>query len=204
MSHLPTYQKSLHYGTPESNSLHLLAHYFTLYPRDAEKVTLSIKGSYDARTGPDGSPSGIRSSVATALEILPPHVKKIDIFQCARVDPSVPIESTVETLAQLVYEGKILGVGLSEVRPETIRRARAVYPIAAVEIELSLFTTDPVHNGILDTCCERTFCSRFSSLFTFSCRHFLPTRYPSIKLLLCNKYVPTLPKHLNTKCGLKY
>lgn len=72
----------------------------------------------------------------------------------ARVDPNVPIETSVQALAELVAEGKIGGIGLSEVSAATIRRAHAVHKIAAVEIELSLFTPDPLYNGIMDTCAE--------------------------------------------------
>ncbi|KAL4813870.1 NADP-dependent oxidoreductase domain-containing protein [Aspergillus spinulosporus] len=144
----------IHYGTPTSNSLHLLKHYFTQYPEDADKVVLSIKGCYDLATHtPDGSPEGIRASVDKALAVLD-GVKKIDIFECARVDPHVPIETSIATLAQLVKEGKIGGVGISEANAATIRRAHAVHPIAAAEIELSLFTTDPLRNGIVDVCRE--------------------------------------------------
>ncbi|RDW78688.1 aldo/keto reductase family protein [Aspergillus mulundensis] len=144
----------IHYGSPTSNSLHLLKHYFTQYPEDADKAVLSIKGGYDVSThSPDGSPSGVRASVEEALAVLD-GVKKIDIFECARVDPNVPIETTIAALAQLVKEGKIGGIGLSEASAATIRRAHAVHPIAAAEIELSLFTMDPLRNGIVDACCE--------------------------------------------------
>jgi pyridoxine 4-dehydrogenase len=61
----------------------------------------------------------------------------------------------VQTLKELVEEGKIGGIGLSEVSASTIRKAHAVYPVAAVEIELSLFTPDPVKNGIIEACRER-------------------------------------------------
>ena len=71
--------------------------------------------------------------------------KAIDVFEMARVDPNVPIEVSVQALAEIVNEGKIKGIGLSEVSAKTIRRAHAVYPIAAVEVELSLFTPDPLH-----------------------------------------------------------
>ncbi|CAF9925525.1 MAG: Pyridoxine 4-dehydrogenase [Heterodermia speciosa] len=142
------------YGTPEANSLHLLKYYFEKYPEDAGKVVLSIKGAFDMKEGPDGSPEGIRASVEDAIKVLPPAVKSIDIFQCARVDPNVQIETSVQELAQLVQEGKIGGVGLSEANANTIRRAQAVHPIAAVEIELSLFTPDPLRNGIAETCHE--------------------------------------------------
>jgi pyridoxine 4-dehydrogenase len=62
----------------------------------------------------------------------------------------------MKVLAELVKEGKIGGIGLSEVSAATIRKAHAVHPLAAVEIELSLFTPDPLKNGIMDTCHECT------------------------------------------------
>ena len=145
------------YGTPQANSLHLLKHYFEKYPEDASKVVLSIKGAFSMKEGPNGSPEGVRASVEEAIQVLPPSVKSIDIFECARVDPNVQIESSIQTLAELVKEGKIGGVGLSEVNASTIRKAHAVHPIAAVEIEMSLFTPDPLQNGVADTCHERTF-----------------------------------------------
>lgn len=111
------------YGTPEYNSLHLLRDYFLEYPGAAEKVILSIKGGLTAAKIPDGSEAFVRRSVDECLEILPPSIKKIDIFQCARVDPEVPIEDTMRTLRQLAKEGKFGAIGLSEVRAETIRRA---------------------------------------------------------------------------------
>jgi pyridoxine 4-dehydrogenase len=154
-SHL--HVQSLHYGPPHANSLQLLKYYFDNHPEDADKVVLSIKGAYDPKTHtPDGSPEGIRASVGEALKVLN-GVKNIDIFECARVDPNVPIETSVRALAELVKEGKIGGIGLSEVNANTIRRAHAVHPIAAVEVELSLFTTDPLTNGVADTCHERTY-----------------------------------------------
>ncbi|KAH6666096.1 NADP-dependent oxidoreductase domain-containing protein [Halenospora varia] len=145
---------SLHYGTPQANSLHLIKHYFEQYPEDANKVVLSIKGAYHPKEGPNGSPEGIRASVEEAVNVLPPSIKPIDIFECARVDPKVPIETSIKALVELVKEGKIRGVGLSEANANTIRKAHAIYPISAVEIELSLFTPDPLHNGVTDVCHE--------------------------------------------------
>lgn len=133
--------------------MHVLRHYFEKYPNDADKVVLSLKGAFDIRTGPDGSPEGIRASVDTALAVLG-GFKTIDVFECSRVDPKVPIETSMQTLAELVAEGKIGGIGLSEVNANTIRKAHAIHPIAAVEVELSLFTPDPLHNGVLQTCQE--------------------------------------------------
>ncbi|KAL3462407.1 NADP-dependent oxidoreductase domain-containing protein [Aspergillus heterothallicus] len=146
----------IHYGTPTANSLHLLKYYFTQYPEDADKVILSIKGCYDLATHkPNGTPEGVRASVEDALSVLD-GVKKIDIFECARVDPNVPIETTISALMEFVSEGKIGGIGLSEVSAATIRRAHAVHPIASVEIELSLFTPDVLKNGVAETCRECT------------------------------------------------
>ncbi|KAK3370064.1 NADP-dependent oxidoreductase domain-containing protein [Podospora didyma] len=143
----------IHYGTPQNNSLHLLKYYFEQYPEDASKVVLSIKGAFNIKTGPDGSPDGIRKSVEGALDVLA-GTKSIDVFECARVDPNVPIETSVQALAELVKEGKIGAIGLSEVGPASIRKAHAVHPISAVEIELSLFTPDALTDGVADTCHE--------------------------------------------------
>ncbi|KAL4946523.1 hypothetical protein BDV06DRAFT_86902 [Aspergillus oleicola] len=144
----------LHYGTPTANSLHLLKHYFTTYPEDASKVILSIKGAYSLATHePDCSPEGIKSSIETALSILD-GTKKIDIFECARVDPNVPIETSIAALAEFVESGKIGGIGISEASEGTIRKAHKVHPITAAEIELSLFTTDALANGVVRACHE--------------------------------------------------
>ncbi|KAI1641555.1 NADP-dependent oxidoreductase domain-containing protein [Daldinia loculata] len=105
------------------------------------------------KTGPDGSPEGIRASVEEALKVLG-GTKTIDVFECARVDPKVPVETSIKALGELVKEGKIGGIGLSEVGANTIRKAHAVHPISAAEIEFSLFTPDPLHNGVADTCHE--------------------------------------------------
>jgi pyridoxine 4-dehydrogenase len=146
----------MHYGTPNANSLHLLRHYFAKYPEDAEKVVVSIKGALGPTREPTGSPEAIRASVEEAYQVLK-GIKTIDVFEMARVDPNVPVEMSVQTLAELVAEGKIEGIGLSEVSAATIRRANAIHKIAAVEIELSLFTPDPLYNGIMNTCAEREY-----------------------------------------------
>lgn len=140
------------YGTPERNSLHLLKEYFQANPADINKVVLSIKGGY--RPGmmmPDGSEQNIRRSVDECVRVLDGTIK-IDIFECARVDPHTPIETTMEVLKTLVEEGKIGGIGLSEVSAKTIRRAHKVHPIAAVEGELSLWAVDNLENDVLSTC----------------------------------------------------
>ena len=130
------------YGPPSRNSLHLLAEYFDKYPEAADKVLLSIKGGFVPGTHqPDGSAAGVRRSVDECNRILGGR-KKVDIWECARVDPNTPIEDTVKALAELVKEGLIGGIGLSEVKASTIRRAAKIHPIAAVEVELSVWATD--------------------------------------------------------------
>jgi pyridoxine 4-dehydrogenase len=141
------------YGTPEHNSLHLLNRYFTEYPEDAEKVVISIKGCAGPNFVPDGSEEGVRRSVDNCVKLLGGK-KTLDLFQCARVDPKTPIETTIAALAACVKEGKIKGISLSEVRAETIRRAHKVHPICGVEVEFSLWATDILTNGVAATCAE--------------------------------------------------
>jgi len=140
------------YGTPENNSLHLLHAYFTKYPNDAPKVVLSIKGAY-VNHAPDCSPEGIRRSVDRCNAILA-GTKTIDIFQCARVDKNVPIETSIGTLKELVAEGKIGAIGVSEIGAEKLARAIKSAPIAAVEVEVSLVEKDIFTNGVAELCAK--------------------------------------------------
>jgi aryl-alcohol dehydrogenase-like predicted oxidoreductase len=90
-------------------------------------------------TGPlDGSPDHIRKSIDGSLERL--GTDHVDLYYQHRVDPNVPIEETVGAMAELVEQGKVRHIGLSEAAPETIRRAHAVHPITAVQTEFSLWT----------------------------------------------------------------
>ncbi|KAI9041599.1 aldo/keto reductase family protein [Aspergillus affinis] len=142
------------YGTPDYNSLHLLHAYFSAHPEKAAQVVLSVKGGLVPGTlRPDGSEENIRRSVDECLRVLD-GTKKIDLFQCARQDPNTSVEQTVGVLKGLVGEGKIGGIGLSEVDAETVRRAHKVHPIAAVEVELSLWDTTILENGVAKTCAE--------------------------------------------------
>jgi aryl-alcohol dehydrogenase-like predicted oxidoreductase len=88
----------------------------------------------------DSSPANIRTAVEGSLKRL--GTDRIDLYYQHRVDPNTPIENTVGALAELVAEGKVLHIGLSEAAPETIRRAHAVHPIAALQTEYSLWTRD--------------------------------------------------------------
>jgi aryl-alcohol dehydrogenase-like predicted oxidoreductase len=99
----------------------------------------------------DGSAEHVRSSIEGSLRRL--GTDHIDLYYQHRVDPDVEIEETVGAMAELVEEGKILHIGLSEAAPETIRRAHAVHPITALQTEYSLWTRD-VEAEILATCRE--------------------------------------------------
>lgn len=100
---------------------------------------------------PVGDESGVRRSVDNCLEILGDK-KRLDLYECARVDPNTPIEETMRVLGSYVQAGRLGGVSLSEVGTETIRRAASVTKIAFVELELSLFATEAFTNGVAETC----------------------------------------------------
>jgi aryl-alcohol dehydrogenase-like predicted oxidoreductase len=99
----------------------------------------------------DGSAAHVRSSIEGSLQRL--GTDHVDLYYQHRVDPNVEIEETVGTMAELVSEGKIRHIGLSEAGPETIRRAHGVHPITALQTEYSMWTRD-VEAEILPTCRE--------------------------------------------------
>ena len=101
--------------------------------------------------GIDGSPENARRACEGSLQRL--GIETIDLFYQHRVDPNVPIEETVGGMAELVREGKVRHLGLSEAAPETLRRAAAVHPIAALQSEYSLWERG-VEDDILPTCRE--------------------------------------------------
>jgi aryl-alcohol dehydrogenase-like predicted oxidoreductase len=89
----------------------------------------------------DSSPANIRTAVEGSLNRL--GTDHVDLYYQHRVDPNTPIEETVGALRELVAEGKVRHIGLSEAGPATIRRAHAIHPIAALQTEYSLWTRDP-------------------------------------------------------------
>ena len=99
----------------------------------------------------DGSPEHVRAACNASLERL--GVETIDLYYLHRVDPKTPIEETVRAMGELVRDGKVRYLGLSEVHADTLRRAHAVFPITAVQSEYSLWTRDPEF-GVLDACRE--------------------------------------------------
>lgn len=114
--------------------------------RDQFEIATKFGFSFDPDNpygprGLDGSPENVKRVCEGSLERL--GTDYIDLFYQHRVDPAVPIEETVGAMAELVNEGKVRYVGLSEASPEIIRRAHATHPLTAVQSEYSLWTRDP-------------------------------------------------------------
>jgi len=111
-----------------------------------DDVVLATKFGFVSHAGGgpgvlDSRPANVRAAVEGSLKRL--GTDRIDLYYQHRVDPDTSIEETVGALAELVTEGKVLHIGLSEAGPDTIRRAHAVHPITALQTEYSLWTRDP-------------------------------------------------------------
>ncbi|UJW75719.1 aldo/keto reductase [Rhizobium sp. SL42] len=114
---------------------------------------INVDNPNDASAGgTDSRPDHVKAVAEASLKRL--GVEVIDLYYQHRVDPNVPIEDTVGAMADLVREGKVRALGLSEASAATLRRAHAIHPIAAIQSEYSLWTRDPEDNGVLDTCRE--------------------------------------------------
>jgi aryl-alcohol dehydrogenase-like predicted oxidoreductase len=147
-----TIQRALELGVTHIDTAEIYGPY-----KNEELVGRAIKGRRDdvvlatkfglvshGGDGPgvlDSTPVNIRTALEGSLKRL--GTDRIDLYYQHRVDPNTPIEDTVGALAELVAEGKVLHIGLSEAGPATIRRAHAVHPIAALQTEYSLWTRDP-------------------------------------------------------------
>jgi aryl-alcohol dehydrogenase-like predicted oxidoreductase len=122
-----------------------------------EKVVLATKfgivrdPANPSVRGVNGKPDYIRRSCEGSLKRL--GVETIDLYYQHRVDPATPIEETIGAMAELVREGKIRHIGLSEASPQTLRRAAKIHPITALQTEYSLWSRDP-EDEILATCRE--------------------------------------------------
>jgi len=142
------------YG-PYDNEL-LIGRFLREVPRErivvATKFGFRIDPNTRTITGVDSSPANIRKVCDESLRRL--GIEAIDLFYQHRVDPQVPIEDVVGILAELVRAGKVRALGLSEAGPDTLRRANAIHPIAALQSEYSLWTRDVETNGVLATCRE--------------------------------------------------
>jgi len=111
-----------------------------------DKVQLSVK--FGALRGPDGGWNGVDTRPAAIKNFLAYSLKRlgvdyVDIYRPARLDPAVPIEETIGTIAELVKQGYVRQIGLSEVGADTVRRAHAVHPIADLQIEYSPISRAP-------------------------------------------------------------
>ena len=111
-----------------------------------DQVLISVK--FGAQRGPDGAwlgydarPAAVKTALAYTLNRL--GVEYIDIYRPARLDPKVPIEETIGAIADMIQAGYVRAIGLSEMGPETIRRAAAVHPIADLQIEYSIVSRAP-------------------------------------------------------------
>jgi aryl-alcohol dehydrogenase-like predicted oxidoreductase len=127
-----------------------------LRDRNRDEVLISVK--FGAQRGPDASwlgydarPQAVKTWLAYSLTRL--NTDHVDVYRPARLDPNVPIEETIGAIAELVQAGYVRHIGLSEVGPETIRRAAAVHPIADLQIEYSLVSRG-IEESILPTCRE--------------------------------------------------
>jgi aryl-alcohol dehydrogenase-like predicted oxidoreductase len=121
-----------------------------------EKTIISVKfgalrDPANGWGGNDTRPAAVKNFLAYTLQRL--GVDYIDVYRPARLDPNVPIEDTIGAIADMVKAGHVRHIGLSEVGPETIRRAAAVHPIVDLQIEYSLISRG-IENGILQTCRE--------------------------------------------------
>jgi aryl-alcohol dehydrogenase-like predicted oxidoreductase len=129
-----------------------------LFLREVPRAKIVVATKFGFRIGPeritgvDGSPENARRACDASLKRL--GTDYIDLYYQHRVDPAVPIEETVGAMAELKRAGKVRAIGLSEAAPETLRRAAAVHPIAALQSEYSLWSRDVETNGVLSTCRE--------------------------------------------------
>src|SRR5260221_2585851 len=129
----------------------LLGRFLKELPR--ESVVVATKFGFrlenGGRTGIDSSPANVRRACDGSLRRL--GIDRIDLYYQHRVDPSVPIEETVGAVAELVKEGKVRALGLSEAGPETLRRAAKVIPVSALPSGNSLWKPDLGTNRVLAT-----------------------------------------------------
>ncbi len=118
-----------------------------------DKVVIATKFGFDLEAGGLNSrPEHIKKLFEASLKRL--KTDRIDLYHQHRVDPKVPIEDVAGAIKDLIKEGKVLNLGLSEASAKTIRRAHAVQPVTAIQTEYSLMERDPEHNGVLKTCEE--------------------------------------------------
>jgi len=138
-----------------TTNLEMIARFFEKYPEFVDRTFLSIKGGLKAGgpPEPDNSPENLLRSVNTVNEKLR-GTKRLDLFQCTRVDPKVSVEESIAALANLKSQGKLDHIGMSECSAETLRRGHKVHPISVVEIEVSPFSYEPQAREVIATAKE--------------------------------------------------
>ncbi|RDX56629.1 aldo/keto reductase [Lentinus brumalis] len=137
-----------------TGNLELLSRFYEKYPDYVEKTFLSVKGGTKPKAlVPDSSPENLRRSIDTINAALR-GTKKVDLFETARVASNVPLEEAMQTLVQLKNEGKFDHIGMSECAAETLRKANKIHPIAAVEIEVSLWAYEEETKKVIATAKE--------------------------------------------------
>jgi len=124
---------------------------YVIATKFARRTDMATPGDMSTLGPLDGSADHVRRSIEGSLQRL--GTDHVDLYYLHRVDPNVPIEETVGAMAELIEQGKVRHIGLSEAAPETIRRAHAVHPITVLQTEYSLWTRDP-EAEILPTCRE--------------------------------------------------
>lgn len=147
------------YSSPAGeNSATLLEKYFAKYPEDVDKVIICIKGCVgDPAKGaihPDGSPEESKRSVEATIQQLGGRKKKVEMFEAARLDKKTPLATQLGGLAEYVDKGLVGGISLSEVSAATIHEAVKITKIVAVEVELSMWSTDVLTNGVAAACAQ--------------------------------------------------
>jgi len=177
------------YGVGKNEEL--LAKVLRERPRDQVFVATKFGPIRDEKgnlVGFSGAPDYVEKACDASLKRL--GVEYIDLYYLHRVDPNTPIEDTVRAMGELVKKGKVRYLGLSEVSAETLKRAHAVHPIAAVQSEYSLWTLDP-ENGVLEATKE------IGALFVAYSplgRGFLTGKYKSIDDFEPNDFRRFIPR----------
>lgn len=164
------------------------------YPREEVIVCTKIGLKFSNGPFPEviGAPDYIKQACDASLNRL--QMDYIDLLQLHRVDPRVPIETTMQALKELVQENKIKAIGLSEVTASQIRRAHSVYPISAVQIEYSPWARHDEYNDVINTCLELDI--RVIAYSPLGRAIFADTDLSYFTEMPANDYRRTLPRYL--------
>lgn len=147
------------YGAPDRyENIEKLGKFFEKYPEFADRAIVSVKSGVDDQWQPDVSPENLKKGIDAINQALVPLYshrkvlpKKLDIYTLARVG-DVPIEETLKELKKYQDSGEIGGIALSEVTATTTELANEIVPLAAVEVEFSLWSREPEDDGLFDYC----------------------------------------------------